>query len=177
MKTLAKVLFVFLLTLPTILSAQTKMDKLYQKYALEKGFSAVRFTPEMFKMIAAANLDSLMTTSEKNEIMNQLEDINSIQILTYTANQENPLDFNKIIEKNFSKSEYKLIFEAIENGGAFEVRARTAGNDDAKLDEIVMIAKDKNSTTLIDIDGIVELANLKKLINAYQQKKTSELIK
>ncbi|MFA8450619.1 MAG: DUF4252 domain-containing protein [Bacteroidales bacterium] len=180
MKALVKFLLLFLLVAPSTIFAQDrKMDELYKKYSTEKGFEAFQFTPEMFKLVANLQIDSLMTPQEKAIFENNLTKLKSIKVLTYKANQENPLNFNNIIAKEFPTEKYKLLFESINQDESFRVRARYKEdkNEKSLLDEIIAIKKSPKSTTLINIDAIVTLKDFMTIMKIAQEKNKELLFK
>lgn len=97
------------------LSQNPAIDKLFQKYNNSQGVTVVDVTPDMLSMLGGDSKDK--------EIINLLESIKSVKVLTIgNKSQKGSTDtktlneFKKDVEKNINVSEYTKLMEVKNDG-------------------------------------------------------------
>jgi hypothetical protein len=174
-----------LVSLSSLLNAQSPIDKIYEKYSGQDGFTAVNFTKEMFQMVQQMSIGDSSDSDIKNakQIMDQLS---GLKVLMYNFDSLNVMKAVSIYNEMtaaYSSSAYKELM-TIQEGRQY-VKFMTKQDAAGKVSEFVMLMKDKNEVGVISLTGNIDLAsisqmskfmniegmdNLKKLKNAPLQK-------
>ena len=142
--------------LGSLLKAQNSpMDKLFNKYNGEKGFTVVNISKEMFQLFSQMNTD---TTKESEDFSKVVNNLNGMKILS-CSNDTDSHFYNEII-KNIPLSEYKEIMTVKDEESNVKFLAKTKGKNYC---ELIMIARDNNETTLLFFTGDINLKDISKL--------------
>ena len=167
-------IFLFTLTASaSLLKAQNSpMDKIFEKYNGEKGFTTVNISKEMFQLFSNINAGSTKDSEEFSNVVNKL---NGLRILSYSDDSD--FAFYNDIMQNISKSEYKEIMTVKDESSDVKFLAKKKGNN---FCELIMIAKDSSETTLLYFTGNIDLksiSNLSKGMNFKGMDKLNDLEK
>ena len=160
MKKLLLPALILLLTTMAMYSQPDAINRLYEKYAGEKGFVSIDLTdPEM--------LSSILGDKEDDEEVGQIaKEIQAMKILVYNGkggtkgdefkddikNIENITDFKTFISVNEEDSYVRIMTKK---------PAATKNADDKE--EFLLLVVDKNESVMIWIKGNVNLKDIKKL--------------
>ncbi len=144
-------------------NAQSPIDKVFEKYAGQEGFTTVNISKEMFDM-----LQQVAVTSDKDTTMNDIKTI--MRQLTGLKVLNFDFDSTNIVKAVAVYNEFSGVFPAgtykelmtINEGRQF-VKFLTKQDANGKIGEMVMLAKDKHEVTVLSLTGNIDLAYLSKL--------------
>jgi hypothetical protein len=152
-----------LVNLSTLLNAQSPIDKIYEKYSGQDGFTAVNFTKEMFQMIQKMSIgdSSDSDIQSAKQIMDQLS---GLKVLMYNFDSLNVMKAVTIYNEfsaAYSSSAYKELMTIHE--GRQYVRFMTKQDAAGKVSEFVMLMKDKTEVGVISLTGVIDLSSISKM--------------
>ena len=165
---------VFILTatlfvnLSLLLNAQSPIDKIYEKYSGQDGFTAVNFSKEMFQMIQQMNIGDSSNTDIQNA-KQMVDQLSGLKVLMYTFDStgvSKAVSIYNELAGAFSSSSYKELMTIQEGRQYVRFLTKTAENN--KVSEFVMLMKDKKEVGAISITGMIDLAsisNMSKFMN------------
>ena len=166
MKTLV-LLFTFMTSMVITVSAQSLMDKLFERYSGKEGYTSVSISKEMFDMMAQVNI----TTSEKkdqkklDEMKDFVSKIESLRVISSGSKEGTPADqrasalYREIMD-NMPKNTYKQLMEVKEGEQLVTFYVKRTG---AKVAELIVVAREKNETSLISLAGDIDLNKVSEL--------------
>lgn len=131
---------------------------IYNKYSDEKGVSAVYISPAMFKMIG--RIPEIDMGNGSQDISGVVRNLNGF----YLISTENPKIVESIkadVKKFIGNGKFELMMEAKDDGMA--TRFYTIGNDEV-INSFVMSAYDEGECTFICMDGVIDRAELERLL-------------
>jgi len=135
----------------TAFSQQSAVDKVFDKYSGQEGYTTVFISSFMFNLLNSLEVDD----PEYNEFRKATSGINSIKILTQDG--DGSASFGKELLNMLPRSEYKemmvvkdqeeeVLFLARENGG--------------KISEFLLIVSGGGNDALIAIQGDIDLESI-----------------
>ncbi len=135
--------------------AQNKaVDKLFDKYGGKDGFTTVVITKHMF------GLFSSVETTEDDEYMNMIKNLNNIRILTAPGVKESGINFYNEVMNALPKNEYEELM--VIKDGEQDVKFLVKEEKD-KIVELLMIVGGTEENVLISISGIIDMKTVAKL--------------
>jgi len=151
-----------------LLNAQSPIDKIYEKYSGQDGFTAVNFSKEMFQMMQQMSIGDSSNTDIKNakEIVDQLTGFKVLMYNFDSLGVSKAVSIYNELAGAFSSSSYKELMTIQEGRQYFRFLTKTAANN--KISEFVMLMKDKTEVGAISITGLIDLAsitNMSKFMN------------
>ena len=152
----ALVFFTFLIMTVNAFAQDSKY--IYNKYSDEKGVSAVYISPAMFKMIG--RIPEIDMGNGSQDISGVVRNLNGF----YLISTENPKIVESIkadVKKFIGNGKFELMMEAKDDGMA--TRFYTIGNDEV-INSFVMSAYDEGECTFICMDGVIDRAELERLL-------------
>ncbi|MEA3504775.1 MAG: DUF4252 domain-containing protein [Bacteroidota bacterium] len=145
----------------TLTMAQSPMDKLFTKYAGQEGFTSVNISSEMFAMFADMNIDTEKISDESGKAaVEAMSQLNGMKILTYSKSSDRKLDFVKEINSAFDLSKFKELMTIKEKDSDVKFLVKKKGK---KVTHLLMIADGKNEVVLMNLTGLIDMANIAKL--------------
>jgi len=173
MKTLiGKIAVLMIALLPAIAIAQTPMDKLFNKYAGEDGFTSVNISKEMFMLFAdIGNVED----EEFKEFQDMVNKLDGMKILSYTppANSKK-IDFLSEIKKSFPLEDYSELMSVKEGNEEVNFYILKKGKD---IKDLIMIADEADQVVLLNFSGIIDLKYIAKMSKAMKVKGLENLDK
>lgn len=148
---------------PLLATAQSPVDKVFEKYAGQEGFTSVNISKEMFQMfqqMGTANLKD-STAQEAKKMMEQL---NGLKVLTFNFDSTNIVKAVSIYNEfagAFPPSAYKELMTI--NEGREYIKFLTKQDGSGKILEMVMLMKDKKEVAVLSLTGTIDLAMVSKL--------------
>jgi len=162
-----KMIFSFIcvafLTVPLLVNAQSPIDKVFDKYSSQDGFTSVNVSKEMFQMLMQIGQGETKDTSIV-EIKKMLEQLTGLKVLTFN------FDSTKIVKAvsvynefagAFSPSLYKELMTI--NEGRQNIKFMTRQDASGKITEMVMLMKDKTEVAVLSLTGNIDLSTVSKL--------------
>jgi hypothetical protein len=155
-----KLVLIIAVLLPlAVLAQKTPVDKLFEKYANQKGFTTVNISGKLL------GFASQLETGDK-ATANMLSGLSGIRVLTVEDPELNKsLDFYAELEKDgfFKNNGYEVLMEVTEPNEVVRFLAKDAGN--GKLSDLLLVVGgDEN--TLISISGIINPEDISKITKA-----------
>ena len=148
------------MVLPAILNAQTTIDRLYDKYAGNDGFTSINISPEMFNMISGISMnDSSKETKEAQDAMSQLT---GLKMLVYEA-EEGEVDREFMDEiKALTKIEGYSELMSVQDGDEI-VKFLVSKTPDGKVSEMLMIVYEENEAVVMSMTGNLDMSTISRI--------------
>ena len=155
-----KLVLILAIVLPlAVLAQKTPVDKLFEKYANQKGFTTVNISGKLL------GFASQLETGDK-ATSDMLSKLSGIRVLTVEDEALNKtINFYEELEKDgfFKNNGYEVLMEVTEPDEVVRFLAKDAGN--GKLTDLLLIVGgDDNS--LISISGIINPEDISKITGA-----------
>jgi hypothetical protein len=149
------------LMIPILMNAQSPIDKIFEKYNGQEGFTSVNISKDMFQMFSSMGDTKDTSTLEMKKIMDQLTGLKIITCNQDTLKQAKATAFYNEAVTAFPKSEYKELMTVNEEGSSY--RFLTKQDATGKIKEMVMLSKEKHEIVVLSLTGSIDLATLSKL--------------
>jgi len=144
-------------------NAQSPIDKVFDKYAGQEGFTSVNIAKEMFQMLQQMAAGSVNDTTMKDLKM-IMEQLSGLKVLSFN------FDSTKVSKAVSIYNEFAGLFPAgtykelmTVNEGREYIKFLTKQDANSKISEMVMLAKDKHEVTVLSLTGNIDLSSLSKL--------------
>jgi hypothetical protein len=155
-----KIILILAVLLPmAVLAQKSPVDKLFDKYANQKGFTTVNISG---KLLGFAS--SIETGDEATKDM--LNGLKGIRVLTVEDDELNSkIDFYKELEADgfFKNNDYEVLMEVTDDDEVVRFLAKDAGN--GKISDLLLVVGGDDNA-LISIQGIIDPENIGKITKA-----------
>lgn len=155
-----KLILILAILLPmAVLAQKTPVDKLFDKYANQKGFTTVNISGKLLGFAA-----QIETGDEATGKM--LSGLSGIRVLTVEDDELNKkLDFYEELNKEgfFKDNNFEVLMEVTEEDEVVRFLAKDAGN--GKISDLLLVVGGDDNA-LISISGIIDPANIGKITKA-----------
>ncbi|MDB4582594.1 DUF4252 domain-containing protein [Draconibacterium sp.] len=155
-----KLILILAIVLPmAVLAQKSPVDKLFDKYANQKGFTTVNISGKLLGF--AAQVDT-----GDEDVSNMLSGLNGIRVLTVEDDELNKkLDFYIELEKEgfFKNNDFEVLMEVTEEDEVVRFLAKDAGN--GKISDLLLIVGGDDNA-LISISGIINPEDIGKITKA-----------
>jgi hypothetical protein len=155
-----KLVLIIALLLPlAVLAQKTPVDKLFEKYANQKGFTTVNISGKLL------GFASQIETGDK-ATANLLSGLSGIRVLTVENDELNKtINFYEELEKDgfFKNNGYEVLMEVTEPDEVVRFLAKDAGN--GKISDLLLIVGGDDNA-LISISGIINPEDIGKITGA-----------
>jgi hypothetical protein len=148
---------------PILLNAQSPIDKVFDKYGSQDGFTSVNISKEMFQMLMKLGQGDSKDTSMV-EIKQMMEQLTGLKVLTFT------FDSSKIVKAVSVYNEFAGVFPAgvykelmTINEGRQNIKFMTKQDAGGRISEMVMLMKDKTEVAVLSLTGNIDLSTVSKL--------------
>ncbi|MDP1621494.1 MAG: DUF4252 domain-containing protein [Bacteroidales bacterium] len=162
-KVLSGIVCMVFMIIPLLLNAQSPIDKVFEKYASKDGFTSVNVSKEMFQMLMQMGQGQ---TKDSNmvEIKSMMEQLTGLKVLTYA------FDSTKMVKAVSVYNEFAGVFPGgtykelmTINEGRQNIKFMTKQDASGKINEMVMLMKDKNEVAVLSLTGNIDLSTVSKL--------------
>lgn len=155
-----KLVLIIAMLLPlAVLAQKTPVDKLFEKYTNQKGFTTVNISGKML------GFASQMETGDKatSDLLSGLSGIRVLSVEDEALNKT--INFYEELEKDgfFKNNGYEVLMEVTENDEIVRFLAKDAGNGKIS-DLLLVVGGDEN--TLISISGVINQKDIAKVTGA-----------
>lgn len=153
------ILFLAILLPMAVLAQKTPVDKLFDKYANQKGFTTVNISGKLL------GFASQIETGDE-DVGAMLSGLNGIRVLTVEDDELNKkLDFYKELEADgfFKDNNFEVLMEVTEENEVVRFLAKDVGN--GKISDLLLVVGGDDNA-LISISGIIDPANIGKITKA-----------
>ena len=152
-----KLILILAVVLPmAVLAQKTPVDKLFEKYANQKGFTTVSISGKLLGF--AAQVDT-----GDEDVSDLLSDLSGIRILSVEDDELNKeLDFYKELEADgfFKNNKFEVLMEVTEDDEVVRFLAKDAG--DGKISDLLLVVGGDDNA-LISISGIINPEDIGKI--------------
>ncbi len=152
-----KLILLIAVVLPmAVLAQKTPVDKLFEKYANQKGFTTVNISG---KLLAFGS----QIETGNNDVSEMLSSLNGIRVLSVEDDELNKnIDFYAELEKDgfFKNNDFEVLMEVTEDDEVVRFLAKDAGN--GKISDLLLVVGGDDNA-LISISGLIDPANISKI--------------
>ncbi len=149
------ILFFALAMLPFITLGQNqRVEKLFEQYSEQEGFTSVYITQHMFDLFADIDTDE-----EENEFLEITKNLRGIKILHCDSGYGKVNFYNSILKK-LPKNEYQELMVIHEKNQDIKFLIKKANK---QISEFLMVSGGKDGNTIISIVGDIDLKKISKL--------------
>ena len=158
-KQILKSLILILVMFPLILSAQSSsIDKLFDKYSGEEGFTSVNISKSMFAFFA--KLEGI-EDDDFNEMQEVIDNLNGLKILSCNSRDMDQLeDFRNGITKILNDKNFEELMVMKESDKEVKFMIKNEGED---IIELLLIAVEEDEIAIISFFGLIDLQAISKL--------------
>lgn len=142
-----------------VLAQKTPVDKLFDKYANQKGFTTVNISGKLLGFAAQIETGDDSTSD-------MLSGLNGIRILTVEDDELNKtINFFEELNKDgfFKNNNFEVLMEVTEDDEVVRFLAKDAGN--GKISDLLLVVGGDDNA-LISISGIIDPENIGKITKA-----------
>ena len=137
------------------LSAQNKaVDKLFDKYSEQEGYTSVIITKHMFKLIASAELE------DDDDFMKMIANLDNIRVLSGPKGSEAGINFYEELIPNLPKGQFEELMAIKDSGNEIKFLVR---EEKGKVAELLMVAGGGDENILISITGLIDMKTVGKI--------------
>jgi len=155
-----KLFLILAVVLPfTVLAQKTPVDKLFEKYANQKGFTTVNISGKLLGFASQMEKGD----KETSDLLSGLSGIRVLSVEDETLNKS--INFYEELEKDgfFKNNGYEVLMEVTDNDEVVRFLAKDAGNGKIS-DLLLVVGGDEN--TLISISGVINQKDIAKVTGA-----------
>ncbi|MDP2724311.1 MAG: DUF4252 domain-containing protein [Bacteroidales bacterium] len=145
--------------MPAMLQAQTPIDKLYEKYAGQEGFTSINISPGMFQMLS--DLDTDDSTEGVKEAQNVMDQLKSLKMLVYEPKEGQKFDFMTEVKKSVKLGEYLELMSIREENT--DIRFLVKKTKDGHISELLMLVDDDNEGMILSMTGNIDMNTISKI--------------
>jgi hypothetical protein len=149
------------LLIPLLMNAQSPIDKIFEKYTGQDGFTSVNISKDMFQMFSSMGDAKDTGTIEMKKIMDQLTGLKVLTCNADTVKQAKSQAFFNEATAAFPSSVYKELMTVNDEGKT--IRFLTKQDAAGKIQEMVMLISGKHEYLVLSMTGSLDLASLSKL--------------
>lgn len=151
------------LMVPFLLNAQSPIDKVFEKYAGQDRFTTVNISKEMFQMFQQMGSANAKDTNMV-ELKKMMEQLNGLKVLTYSFDSTDMVKAVSVYNEfagAFPSGTYKELM-TINEGREF-IKFMTKQDASGKINEMVMLMKNKSEVAVLSLTGTIDLSTVSKL--------------
>ena len=155
-----RLMMMMAMLVPMALAAQkSPVDKLFEKYANQKGFTTVNISGKLLGF--AGKMDT--GNPETTKMLSNLTGIRILSVEDDALNQQ--LDFYKELESSgfFRNNDYESLMDVTEENEVVRFYAKDAGG--GKISELLLVVGGDDNA-LISIRGLIDPENIGKITGA-----------
>ncbi len=148
---------------PLLMNAQSPIDKVFEKYASQEGFTNVSITREMFQMLMQMGQGNVKDTNMV-EMKKMMEQLTGLKVLTFSFDSAKIVKAVSVYNEfagAFPSNTYKELMTI--NEGRQNIKFLTRQDASGKISEMVMLMKDKTEVAVLSLTGNIDLSTVSKL--------------
>ncbi len=157
-----KKIIVFLIAvLPLLVVGQSALESVFEKYSGKDGFTIVNIGPEMFRFLAAADIEVAENQKEVDDAMEAVEKLTGLKILTCeNASSDMCMRFRKDIQKNLPSNFLELM--TVKDGDS-DIKFLANQNKDGTISEFLMLVTDTEDVVIMSFTGVIDMNTISKI--------------
>ncbi len=156
---IVKMSIILALLIPFMASAQTTIDKLYERYSGQPGFTSINISPMMFGMLSAMDMgDSSKDAKEAQDVMQQLT---GLKMLVFEPEKGQISDFVNEVKALVPSSDYAemMTVDSEDSKVSFLVKKNKGGN----VAELLMIVYEENEAVIMSMTGDIDMKTISEI--------------
>lgn len=160
MKTLNfKIFALALIVFPLMLNAQSSsIDKLFDKYSGEDGFTSINISKSMFAFFA--KLEGIQD-DDFNEMQEVIDNLDGLKIISCDSHDSQILEeFRRGVDQILKDEDFEELMVMKEHNKEVKFMIRNKGDD---IIELLLIVGEDNEVTIISFFGLIDLQAISKL--------------
>jgi hypothetical protein len=158
-KLIIKSFVVIAFLLPTMLSAQTAIDNLYEKYAGQKGFTSINISPEMFGMLSALDMDD--SSSDVKDAQNVMHQLKGLKMLVFEPEDGQTSKFVKEVKKMMLSKDYSELMSVDSEDAKIKFLVKKA--KDGTVLELLMIVAEDTEALVMSMTGNLDMKTISEI--------------
>jgi len=135
-----------------LLAQDDAIGKFFGKYVEDSRFTLVSISPKMFGLLSKVNWDTI-----PGDLKQTVSKLQSLRIL---STESSPQQFYKEALTRIDRNEYEELITVRDKGGNARFMVKEQGNS---IHELLMIAVDEDSFTLMSFVGDIDLNKMARL--------------
>lgn len=162
-KSIVGAFFALILLAAVTAGAQSPIDKVFEKYAAQDGFTSVNISKDMFQMLLQMAKGDTKDTSMV-EMKKMIEQLTGLKVLTFAFDSTKLVRAVQVYNEfaaAFPPATYKELMTI--NEGRQNVKFMTKQDASGKINEMVMLMKDRDEVAVLSLTGVIDLAAVSKL--------------
>jgi uncharacterized protein DUF4252 len=169
-----KVLTIIILLLPATTFAQSKIDKLYKKYAGKEGFTSMNISPEMFSLLG--NFDMNDSSEDAKDAQNIMQQLEGLKMLVYENPEGNSVnEFYKEIKNTLPLDEYAELMVINDSDSDIKFLIKKSAKD--RISELLMIVKSEDEVLIMSMVGDLDMNTISDISHSLDMKGMENLEK
>lgn len=158
-KLVFKSLVLALVMFPIMLSAQSSsIDKLFDKYSGQDGFTSVNISKSMFAFFAKMEG---VEDSEFNKMQEVIDNLDGLKILSCDSKDSRRLEeFRNGVNNMLKTNKFEELMVMKESGNEVRFMTRNVGQN---IVELLLIASEEDDVAVISFFGIIDLQAISRL--------------
>jgi hypothetical protein len=145
--------------LPAMVSAQTAIDKLYERYAGEEGFTSINISPDMFNMLS--DMDMGDSSGEVKEAQNVMHQLKGLKMLVYEPESGEISDFVKEVKDMIPSSEYSELMSVDSDDSM--VKFLVKKNKNGNVSELLMLVYEEDEAVIMSMTGDIDMKTISEI--------------
>ena len=142
-------------------NAQSPIDKVFEKYAGQDGFTTVNLSKEMFQMFQQIDAGKDSSGVELKEILDQLTGLKVLMFNFDSTNVVKAVSLYNEFAGVYPAASYKEMM-SIQEGRQY-LKFMTKQETNGKVVEFVMLLKDKREIGVISLTGNIDLSSISRI--------------
>ena len=150
------ILFLAIVLPIAVLAQKTPVDRLFEKYANQKGFTTVNISGKLLGFASKIETGDEATS----ELLSGLSGIRILSVEDHELNKK--LDFYEELNKEgfFKNNNFEVLMEVTEDNEVVRFLAKDAGN--GKISDLLLVVGGDDNA-LISISGLIDPENIGKI--------------
>ena len=160
-KLLAIITLALLVLAAPVAKAQSMIDKVFEKYSGQDGFTAVSFNKEMFQMFQQMKVGNDSSSAEFKKMIDQLS---GLKVLVYHFDSAQIVKAVSVYNEfagAYPSSSFKEMMTI--NEGRQSIKFLSKQDSKGMVQELVMLMKDKNEVGVISLTGNIDIATVSEI--------------
>lgn len=160
-KSFATITLALLVLAAPLANAQSMIDKVFEKYSGQEGFTAVNFNKEMFQMFQQMDSGNDSSSMEFKKMVDQLT---GLKVLVYHFDSVQIVKAVSVYNEfagAYPASSFKELMTI--NEGRQAIKFMTRQDAKGTISELVMLMKDKDEVGVISLTGAIDLSTVSQL--------------
>jgi hypothetical protein len=160
-KSIAIITLTLLVLAAPLANAQSMIDKVFEKYSGQEGFTAVNFNKEMFQMFQQMSSGTDSSSVEFKKMVDQLSGLKVLMFHFDSAQIVKAVSIYNEFAGAYPASSFKELMTI--NEGRQSVKFMTKQDSKGNISELVMLMKDKNEVGVISLTGNIDLSTISQI--------------